>query len=81
VGLRAHFLRARVEGTGGEPFGLTSETATRLGGAAMGGVGFHAGPGLLFGELAFGYAPVNEKVTGVSNIGAASLLLGYGLLF
>jgi hypothetical protein len=38
------------------------------------------GPGLLLGELNLNYPPINQKVTGASNVGALSILLGYGLL-
>lgn len=80
LGVRTHFIRAETTGATSTPFGEYVETDTRVGGVAYGGVGFHLGPGLLLGELAFGYAPVDERVTGTTNIGALSVLLGYGLL-
>jgi len=80
AGLRLHFLKAEVTGASGSAFGVSTETDTRFGGVIFGGAGFHLGPGLLLGEVAVGYAPVGQKVTGVSNIGALSLLLGYGVL-
>lgn len=81
LGLTAHFLKYDVTGSGGNAFGENTETATRFGGAVFGGAGYHLGPGLLLGELRFGYAPVTDKLTGSSNLGALSLLVGYGVLF
>jgi hypothetical protein len=81
AGLRIHFLKAQVVGASSSDFGQTSETEMKVGGMVMGGVAYRLGPGLLLGELAIGYAPVSQKVTGEANIGAASLLLGYGLMF
>lgn len=75
-----HFIRSEVTAAGGADFGNHDETATQFGGAAFVGAGFHVGPGLLLGELRFGYAPIDERVTGVTNIGALSVMLGYGLL-
>ena len=36
--------------------------------------------GTLLGELGLNHAPVYEKVTGPANVGALSVLLGYGVL-
>jgi hypothetical protein len=81
AGLRLHFLKSDVVGTGASAaFGENTETSTQVGGAVFGGAGLHLGPGLLLGELRFGYAPVGQKVTGQANVGALSVLLGYGLL-
>lgn len=80
AGVRAHFLRFEVEAAGGSDFGRHEETATRFGGMVFGGAGFHLGPGLLLGEVRVGYAPVEEVVSGVTNIGHLSVMLGYGLL-
>lgn len=79
-GLRAHFLRAEVEGAAASAFGLNTETDTQVGAVAFGGAALRLGPGMLLGELAVGYAPAGQRVTGPANIGAASLLLGYGIL-
>jgi opacity protein-like surface antigen len=80
AGLTTHLLRYDVEAQGGAAFGAHRETATRLGGVVMGGAGFRLGPGLILGELRVGYAPVAEVVSGVSNVGHLSLMLGYGLM-
>jgi hypothetical protein len=34
---------------------------------------------MVLGELTFAYAPITQQVTGQSNIGALSALLGYGI--
>ncbi len=81
AGLRFHFLKTNVTGTGASAFGQYHETATEIGGVGFFGAGFHLGPGWVLAELAFGYAPVDQQVTGTTNIGALSLLLGYGVLF
>jgi hypothetical protein len=69
-GLQLRFLRSDVSGSGGSAFGDTSETSTQIGGALFGGVGLHARPGLVLGELRFGFAPVSQTVTGSANVGA-----------
>ncbi len=81
AGLRVHFLRTDVSGTGATAFGQYKETATQVGGVFLLGAGFHLGPGWVLAEADFGYAPVDQRVTGTTNIGALSILLGYGLLF
>lgn len=81
LGLQLHFVKSIVTGSGGGmSFGENDETSTQVGGAAFGGLGLHLGPGMLLGELRFAYAPIGQKVTGQANIGALSVLLGYGLL-
>lgn len=81
LGLQVRMLRSEVVGTGNATaFGQNDETSTQIGGVGFGGIGVHLGPGLAFGELRFNMAPVGQKVTGDSNIGALSVLLGYGLL-
>jgi hypothetical protein len=80
LGLAVHFLRHDVDGGTSTAFGRNWETSTRLGGAAQLGTGFRLGPGLLLGELRFAFAPVDETLPGRSNIGALSILVGYGLL-
>lgn len=82
AGLQLHFVRSVVQGgAGAMSFGRTDETVTKVGGLLFAGTGFKVGPGLLLGELRFGYAPISQKVTGPSNIGHLSVLLGYGMMF
>ncbi len=80
LGLRVHFLRADVQGTGGADFGKYRETDTRFGGLVFAGAGLHLGPGLLLAELTFDYSPIGQRVTGEANVGALAVVLGYGLL-
>lgn len=80
AGFRVHFLRADVEGSGGAEFGKYNETDTRYGGMAFVGLGVHLGPGLLMAEVAFNYAPIRQRVSGLANVGAFAAVLGYGLL-
>jgi len=80
LGLQLHFVKSTVTGSGGNAFGDNDETSTQVGGAGFGGLGLHLGPGILLGELRFAYAGIGQKVTGSANIGALSVLLGYGLL-
>lgn len=81
AGLQLHFVRSVVQGAGAMSFGRTDETVTKVGGVLFGGTGFKVGPGLLLGELRFGYTPISQKVTGPANIGHLSVLLGYGIMF
>jgi hypothetical protein len=59
---------------------MNAETDTRVGGVIFGGAGLHLGPGLLLGEFSVSHAPVGQRLTGVANLGAISVLLGYGVL-
>jgi hypothetical protein len=81
-GLQIHFVKSTERATtdAGVLLGEHTETATGLGAAVFGGAGFRLGPGLLLGELRFGYTPVSQRVTGSSNIGALSVLVGYGIM-
>jgi hypothetical protein len=78
---QTHLVKALTKGTAGSAFGQNTETATVFGGAALGGVAWHLGPGVLLGELRLGFVPVKATLTGDSNLGAATLLVGYGLSF
>lgn len=80
AGLQLHFLWSGVSGsTPCAYFGDQTESSTRIGGVAMVGAGYQLGPGVILGELRFGFTPVSQKVTGSGNIAALSLLVGYGL--
>ena len=81
AGLRVHFLTAVTEGSAGSGFGRYTETDTRFGAVAFAGVGYRAGPGRILGELSFSFAPIDERLTGASNAGALSALVGYGVMF
>lgn len=81
AGLRLNFLKFDVEAGSQQQFGSHTETVTRVGFALLGGAGYRLGPGLLLGEVIFTVVPVDERVTGTSNIGAFGARLGYALLF
>lgn len=78
AGLDLHFLRSDMEGHAGEaPFGENEEQATRAGFALRAGVGWHLGPGMLTGELAFNWAPLDVQITGDGHLGRLAVLVGY----
>lgn len=79
AGLRLNFLTLDVEASSQENFGRHVETVTRVGLTLLAGAGYRLGPGLLVGELVFTVVPVDERVTGQSNIGALGARLGYAL--
>jgi hypothetical protein len=81
VGLRAHFLTMDVKGGAGSEFGRYTETVTRLGGTVFVGAGYRLGPGMVVLEAGFAFVPVDERVSGPSNVGALSVQAGYALLF
>lgn len=81
LGPHVHFVKSTATGEAGTAFGANEETVTGIGAVAFGGVGFHLGPGLLLGELRAEFVRVEQQLTGPSNLGGLSLLLGYGLLF
>ncbi len=80
AGLRLNFLTLDVEASSQENFGNHVETVTRVGFTLLGGAGYRLGPGLLLGEVVFTVVPVDERVTGQSNIGAFGARLGYALM-
>lgn len=81
AGVDVHFLRTDVEGEGaGKPFGSNQETATKVGFAARAGLGVHLGPGMVTGEVSFGWAPLDNAITGDSNLGRVNILVGYTLM-
>jgi hypothetical protein len=81
VGARAHFIKSTANGSDGNAFGSNVEASTVFGAVALGGAAYRLGPGRALGELQVGWAPAQQQFTGPSNLGAVSLLLGYGLLF
>lgn len=81
AGLRAHFLTMDVRGGANGEFGQYTETVTRLGGTFLLGAGYRLGPGMVLLEAGFAFVPVEERVSGNSNVGALSIQAGYALLF
>jgi len=81
IGPRIYLLRSNVKGTaGGQTIEETTEQSTKLGFGVPLGVEFGLGPGALTGEVLIEYGPLDHTATGQSNVGAASLLLGYRFL-
>lgn len=76
--LRVDFVKSVVTGTGGATFNEYRETGTQFGGTVFGGVTLRLWHGTLLGELSLNYTPIKQRVTEKANIGATSLLLGYG---
>lgn len=66
---------------GPNPLGDNSETSTKAGFAFRGGVGRRLGPGLITGEVAFAWAPIDHQITGERNLGRFSILVGYTAMF
>ena len=82
AGARVHFLHAETTGlAGSSSFGTWKETDTRFGGVFAAGVGYQLGPGRVLAELTLSVLPVDQRLTGLSNASALSVLLGYGLFF
>ncbi len=82
IGPRLFFLeslgKAQPAGGGGVEF---SETSTRIGMGLPVGVDYALGPGRLFLEAMFLYAPFNHNTTGSTNAGAITIEAGYRMLF
>jgi hypothetical protein len=82
IGLDLHFVQSLVDGQGaGQSLGENREVSTEVGLAWRGGVGYRLGPGLITGELAFAWAPIDREITGDSHLGRFSILVGYTALF
>jgi hypothetical protein len=78
IGLDLHFLQSIIEGEGGiNPLGENREVSTKAGFAFRGGAGYKLGPGIITGEIAFAWAPIDHDITGDSHLGRLSILVGY----
>lgn len=78
IGPRIYFLQTVTEGSAdGEAFGTTTERSTKLGVGLPLGVEWKLGPGNVLAEFQFQWAPLDHRITGESNLGAATLYLGY----
>lgn len=81
IGPRIYLLRSNVKGSsGGQAIKETTEQSTKIGFGVPLGVEFALGPGALTGEVLLEYGPLDHTATGNSNVGAATLLLGYRFL-
>jgi hypothetical protein len=78
IGPRVYFLETVTEGSAdGEALGTTSEQSTKLGIGLPLGIEWKLGPGNVLGEFQFQWAPLDHRITGETNLGAATLFLGY----
>ena len=78
LGLELHFLQSVVEGSSaGSPLGENREVSTKAGFAVRGGAGYRLGPGMIIGEIAVGWAPLDHATTGDSHLGRVAILVGY----
>lgn len=85
AGFRLHLQESIASGDGGTaskaPFGESRETRTKAGGILLAGAELKLGAGSLLGEIEGGYAPLDNRITGNSNMGALTLRLGYRIFF
>ena len=82
VGPRFSFLQSYVRSNEGTPsFKETREQSTKVGVGIPIGVELKLGPGAGIAELLLQYGGLNHSATGDSNTGAASLSLGYRVMF
>lgn len=56
---------------------VTTETATQFGVSGLAGAQYTLGPGALWFEAGYAWAPVQHRVTGDASLGAVTLALGY----
>jgi opacity protein-like surface antigen len=78
IGPRIYLIESVTEGSaGGKPFGTTTEKSTKFGVGLPLGAEYQVGPGGVFGELQFQWAPLDHRITGKTNLGAATLFIGY----
>ena len=81
IGPRIYLVRSQVEGSvGASPIATTKEQSTQVGLGVPLGLGWALGPGELTGEVLLQWAKLDQQATGTSNVGAASLAVGYRLI-
>ena len=80
IGPRMYLQRSTVKGVA-PAFGETTEQATAFGVGVPLGAEFALGPGAATAELLLQYGGLDHTITGTSNSGAASLALGYRMMF
>ena len=81
VGPRILFARSTVRDNGSPSIMETHEQSTRIGVGVPIGAELRLGPGRAVGELLLQYGTFNHVATGDANSAAASLSVGYKLLF
>lgn len=82
VGPRVYIVESVSQGSAaGVEFGETREHSTKFGVGVPLGAELAMGPGGLFAELLFQWAPIAHDITGDSNLAAATIFIGYRALF
>jgi hypothetical protein len=82
AGGRMYLLRSVSAGTAGaQPFPEYREQSTRFGFFLAAGGEYRLGPGSLFLDVDFAWAPLPHRITGKSSTASVSPTLGYRLLF
>ncbi|MGZ3450611.1 MAG: outer membrane beta-barrel protein [Polyangiales bacterium] len=82
IGPRFYFLRSTVRsGDGGPSFQETTERSGKIGFGVPLGIELALGPGAGIAEVLLQYGGLDHTATGNSNTGAASLALGYRVMF
>ncbi len=81
IGPRILFARSSVRDNGAPAIMETREQSTRVGIGVPLGVELAAGPGRAIGELLLQYGTLDHTATGDANTGAATLNLGYRMVF
>jgi opacity protein-like surface antigen len=80
IGPRLWFTRSQVMGSAGSNMiEQSTEQSTQVGLSAPLGVDFGLGPGRVFLQGLFLWAPISNQVTGQSNLGSIDVLAGYRL--
>jgi hypothetical protein len=81
IGPRIFMLSSLAKSeSGGVAATAFNESSTRIGMGLPLGVEYALGPGRIFGEAMFLYAPFNHNATGASNAGALTVEVGYRFL-
>lgn len=81
IGPRFYFQRSTVKGDSPVPFSETKEQKAAYGFGVPLGAEIKAGPGAAIAELLLQYGGLDHTITGKTNAGAASLSLGYRMMF
>lgn len=78
IGPRIYFLETVGEGSAaGVAFSDSQEQSTKFGAGLPLGAEYALGPGGLFAELLFEWAPINHRITGDASLMGATLFAGY----